>query len=95
MTILIGSDMYRETSIPETFMLLETGLFTPAELLTMLAVTTPRAVCPNRRIGALAPGYETSFLVLETNPLESLDAIRKIRLRIKRGVALPSSQPPS
>jgi hypothetical protein len=49
---------------------------------------TPRSIVPRRRIGRLTDGYEASFLVLDRNPFEKLDAIDDIRLRVKQGCLL-------
>ena len=51
----------------------------------MWAVETPRSIFPHRRIGALEPGFEASFLVLAANPVERFDATKDIRLRVKQG----------
>jgi imidazolonepropionase-like amidohydrolase len=55
----------------------------------MWAVQTPQAIFPERRIGRLDEGYEASFLVLNGNPVEDWSAMRRIRLRVKRGNVLP------
>ncbi len=47
--------------------------------------TTAKTIFPERKIGALKPGYETSFLALEGNPLEDWQQVRKIKLRFKQG----------
>jgi imidazolonepropionase-like amidohydrolase len=54
----------------------------------MWSEATPRAIFPGRRIGALADGYEASFLALAGDPLEDLANVRRIRLRFKQGVPL-------
>jgi imidazolonepropionase-like amidohydrolase len=64
------------------------GVWSDAELLHMWGVETPRTVFPSRRIGRLEDGYEASFLVLDANPLDTLDALRDIRLRVKQGCVL-------
>jgi imidazolonepropionase-like amidohydrolase len=88
-TIAIGSDNYRETSVPEANYLHELGVFTNAELLRIWAETTPRIIFPKRRIGRLADGYEASFLGLEGNPLDDFANTGRIGLRVKQGAVLP------
>jgi hypothetical protein len=39
-------------------------------------------------IGRLADGYEASFLVLASNPLDNFDAVTRIRMRFKQGQPL-------
>jgi imidazolonepropionase-like amidohydrolase len=54
----------------------------------MWAVETPRAIFPDRRLGHLEAGYEASFLVLDEDPTQSLDALRTVVLRVKQGCVL-------
>ena len=54
-------------------------------LLKAWTETTPQAIFPERMIGVLADGYEASLLVLEGNPLEDFQNVRRIRRRFKRG----------
>jgi imidazolonepropionase-like amidohydrolase len=49
---------------------------------------TPKTIFPKRKIGALKEGYEASFLALESNPLDDLTNVRKIRYRFKQGYLL-------
>jgi imidazolonepropionase-like amidohydrolase len=86
--IVVGSDWFGETAWPEIEAMRALGVWSDAELLHMWAVETPRTVFPSRRIGRLEDGYEASFLVLDANPLDSLDALRDIRLRVKQGCVL-------
>ena len=86
--ILVGSDLFPGTAATEVAALARSGLFTNLELLTMWSVTTPRAIFPERRIGALEDGYEASFLVLRDDPLVDMSA-RTISLRVKQGVPIP------
>jgi len=84
--ILVGSDMpYRNTSVGEAFLLLQLGVFTNREILTMWCETTPRSIFPERDIGRLDDGFEASFLVLEGNPIEDFEHVRDIVLRVKQG----------
>lgn len=84
--LLLGSDLIGGTAATEVAALARSGLFSNLELLQMWSVTTPRAIFPARRIGALREGYEASFLVLDADPLQDIAATRAIRLRVKRGV---------
>jgi Amidohydrolase family len=86
--LLLGSDAIGGTAVPEAAALARSGLFTNAELLRMWSMTTPRAIYPNRRIGALDDGFEASFLVLAGNPLTDFRNTRAITMRVKQGVTL-------
>ena len=90
--LLIGSDLIGETAAIEIAALARSGLFTNLELLRMWSVTTPQAIFPKRRIGALQDGYEASFLVLRENPLHDIAATRAITLRVKQGVRITTFQ---
>jgi len=87
-TLLVGSDLFPGTAATEIAALAGSGLFDDLELLRMWCVTTPRAIFPERRIGALEDGYEASFLVLRENPLADMSAPRTISLRVKQGVPI-------
>jgi imidazolonepropionase-like amidohydrolase len=86
--IIIGSDSYRETDVPEAMYLSGLGVFTNAELLRAWSEETPRAIFPGRKIGKLAAGYEASFLALAANPLEDFANVQKISLRVKQGYTI-------
>lgn len=86
--LLIGSDQFRQTSVPEILLISGFKVFTNLELLKMACEITPQAIFPKRKIGFLRDGYETSFLVLGGNPLENLEQIKNIRLRFKQGYFL-------
>lgn len=91
--ILIGSDQFRQTSAPEAQDLVTLGLFTPKEALQSWAVTTPKAIFPQRRIGELSPGYEASFLALNGDPIADFGNTSRIALRVKQGVVLRLKEP--
>jgi imidazolonepropionase-like amidohydrolase len=55
----------------------------------MLVETTPQAIFTSRKIGRLEEGYEASLLVLRENPLEDLERLGDVRLRMKQGRVLP------
>ena len=87
--VIVGSDVYNDTSRGEVDYLRELGIYSNAELLRMWAVDTPRAIFPKRRIGLLDDDHEASFLVLDGNPLEDWNAMRRIKLRVKQGQIIP------
>lgn len=84
-TLAIGSDEHDDTSVGEVRYLRELGVFDELALLRMWTTNAARAVFPGRRIGALREGYEASFLVLESDPLENFESVSRIRLRFKDG----------
>jgi imidazolonepropionase-like amidohydrolase len=86
--IAIGSDSYRNTSVPEAMYLSSLGVFSNAELLNLWTDVTARAIFPRRKLGRLAPGYEASMLVLDANPLTDFQSVRRIRMRVKQGQVL-------
>ncbi|MEP6636555.1 MAG: amidohydrolase family protein [Acidobacteriota bacterium] len=87
-SIAIGSDSYRQTSVPEALSLRKLGVFDNLTLLKMWCESTAETIFPGRRIGHLNEGYEASFLVLSGDPLHDFSNIRKIELRIKQGTLL-------
>lgn len=87
-TVAVGSDYYGQTLTREIRTLRDLDLWDNRALLDMLVEDTPRSIFPTRRIGRLDFGYEASFLVLDENPLEHLDALAGIQLRVKRGCVL-------
>ncbi len=86
--LLLGSDKFGGTAALEAAALKRSGLFTNLELLRMWSVTTPRAIFPKRRIGALRDGYEASFLVLGGDPLADFANTGRIVRRVKQGVPI-------
>jgi hypothetical protein len=88
--VAVGSDRYGQTAHAEFDALRALGLWDNRGLLTMWSEITPRSIFPRRRIGRLEPGYEASFLVLERDPLQDVDAINDIRLRVKQGCIMGS-----
>ena len=86
--LLVGSDQFRQTSLPEILLLSSLNVFTNLELLKMSCEVTPQAIFPKRKIGFLREGYEASFLVLDGNPLADFEQIKNIRLRFKQGYFL-------
>jgi len=91
--VIVGSDSYRNTAVPEAMYLASLGVYTNAELLRMWSDDTARGVFPNRKIGRLEPGYEASFLVLDGDPLADFAKVKSIRLRVKQGITIPEPAP--
>ena len=87
-SVIVGSDAFRTTSLPEALYLSSLHVYDNAELLRLWAEETPRAIFPGRRIGRLAPGYESSFLVLDKDPLADFANVKTIRLRVKQGFTI-------
>lgn len=87
--VIVGSDSYRTTSVPEAMYLASLGVYSNAELLKLWSEDTPRAIFPKRRIGRLEPGYEASFLVLDEDPIFDFANVKRIRLRVKQGITIP------
>ena len=87
-TLVVGSDNPMDTSVLELEQLATLGVWDNLGLLKMWSEATPRAIFPGRKIGALADGYEASFLALGGNPLADLGSVRQIQLRFKQGVLL-------
>lgn len=83
--LAVGSDEPRATSSHEVSYLHGLGIFSNAELLRMWSTDCSKTLFPDRRLGALQPGFEASFLVLESDPLVDFSATRAIRLRVKEG----------
>ena len=72
----IGSDNYLGSAQDELFHLHELDVYSPAELLRAYTEVSAAAIFPGRKIGRIAEGYEGSFLVLSSNPLEDVEALR-------------------
>jgi hypothetical protein len=83
--IAIGSDEFRSTSVPEALAIARAGLMTGVEVLHSLSVTTPAAIFPQRAPFGLAEGAPANFIAFERNPLEDLEAMTKVSLRVKGG----------
>jgi imidazolonepropionase-like amidohydrolase len=84
-----------DTSRAETEFLLESGVVDELALLRLWTGATPRAIFPDRRIGALAEGYEASFVALGGNPLEDWRNVRDVDVLFKQGrvIELPDTTP--
>ncbi|NAS29902.1 hypothetical protein GTQ40_02860 [Flavobacteriaceae bacterium R38] len=83
--ILIGSDAFNKTLSGEIQHFIDLNIFTPNELLKIFCHDTPKAIFPNRKIGKIEEFYEANFLVLKENPLEDINAIKGITMKVKKG----------
>jgi hypothetical protein len=83
--IAIGSDQFRSTSVPEALTIAQAGLMTRSEVLQSLSVTTPAAIFPGRAPFGLAEGAPANFIAFDRNPLDDLESITRISLRVKGG----------
>jgi imidazolonepropionase-like amidohydrolase len=86
--LAIGSDNPGDSSLNEVEYIHNLGVFDNLTLLKMWTEATPKAIFPDRKIGALKEGYEASFLALEGNPLDDFLNVKRITLRFKQGVEL-------
>jgi len=86
--IAIGPDVYGATSLPEAMSLRDLKVFDNLTLLKMWTETTPWTIFPTRKLGQLRDGYEASFLVLGSNPIDDFEKVRDIRMRFKQGAFL-------
>jgi hypothetical protein len=92
--VAIGSDGIQGerrfvTARDEVRFLARHKLLTPLQILRAWSVDTPRTIFPNRKLGALDPGYEANFLVLNANPLADPENLHLIGMRVKAGKVLP------
>lgn len=87
--IAVGSDIFTDNSHKEAALLNQWGIFTSLELLKMWCENSAMTTFPDRKIGYLKEGYEASFLVLGSNPLNDMKEINKsIILKVKQGMIL-------
>ncbi len=87
--VAIGSDSYRQDTVPEALYLNSLHVVDAGTLLKMWTETTAAAIYPVRRLGRLREGYEASFLVLAGDPLVDFANVTRIVQRVKLGHALP------
>jgi hypothetical protein len=92
--IIVGSDSYRTTSVPEAMWLSKLGVLSNAELLRAWTDETAHAIFPQRKIGRLAPGYEASLLVLAGDPIADFINVKRIVLRMKQGQLIQVASTP-
>lgn len=87
-TLLTGSDLWDGSVVDEVRALVGTGVFTPSEALAMATDTTPRALFPQRMIGAFREGAEASLIAFDRDPTADLDALGSVAVAIKQGELL-------
>ena len=88
-TLVVGTDGPPGGAPAEVEHLRASGVFTDLELLKMWSEATATAIFPGRKIGRLREGYEANFLVLAKDPLQDLEAVKQIKLKVKAGQTLP------
>jgi hypothetical protein len=91
--LVLGTDGDAGSVIKEARYLVSLGVLDASTALRLLCVDTPRFIFPGRKIGALAPGYEASFLVLKADPSVDLASLTQIDLRVKQGLELAATPP--
>ncbi|WP_310388078.1 amidohydrolase family protein [Roseateles sp.] len=91
--LLLGSDVFNGNALTELRHLDSLGVLDRAALLRLATISTPQALFPKRRLGCFEPGCEASFLLLTSNPLNDLDALSRIQLRVKQGRVLNLQSP--
>lgn len=90
--IAIGSDSFGRSPVRDVLYLKTLGVYSNLEMLKIWCEDTPRTIFPSRKLGLLAEGYEASFLVLDNNPLDDLEQIKNIKMRVKQGYLLDASR---
>ena len=86
--IALGSDSYRDDTVPEALYIHSLRVFDNVTLLNMWCSTTAATIFPQRRIGHLREGYEASFLALLGDPIQDFTNVQKIEMRVKQGELL-------
>jgi hypothetical protein len=89
--LAIGSDDYRNDTVPEAVYLASLHVLDNRTLLKMWSETTARTIFPRRKVGELREGYEANFIVLEGDPLREFSKVTKVKLRVKQGRMLAVS----
>lgn len=84
--LALGADSYGSTVRPEIDALIKNEVFSNQELLDIYSRSTPQSIFPDRKIGEIREGYEASFLVLNQNPIQRIQAINEISFKVKQGV---------
>ena len=93
--LALGSDSYRNDTLPEALYIASLHVFSNRELLQIWSESTVKTIFPQRKIGRLVQGYEASFLVLKGNPLEDFSAVQPIGIAVKQGHVLALDSPPA
>jgi len=85
--LAFGADQNGSTLMEEIDDLVALNAFSNSYLLSIIT-GSPKHIFPNRKIGQIKEDYEASFLVLNENPIEDIDNIKSIYLRVKNGIIL-------
>ncbi len=88
--LVLGSNAYGRTIAPGLIAAAEKDFLSPAEVLRLATMETPKSIFPDRKIGCLSPGCEASFLVFSADPIKDLQTISDTETRINRGYVLPA-----
>jgi hypothetical protein len=86
--VALGSDSYRDDTVPEALYIYSLHIADNRTLLNLWCSITAGTIFPHRKIGYLKEGYEASFLVLASNPLDDFTAVEHITFRLKQGHVL-------
>jgi imidazolonepropionase-like amidohydrolase len=88
-TFVAGTDAgWRFTSfdsLPQELELMEKGGYSRSEALHAATGRAAKVIGLDHRTGTLAKGLDADVIVVEGNPLDSLDALRDLRLILQRG----------
>lgn len=84
-TLLYGSDNYFDVQ-SELQAMIDSQVWTPAEVVDVLCVQTPRWIFPGRSVGGLQAGDEAGFVVLSENPLQDPRALLRVEAVYKDGL---------
>lgn len=87
-TLAIGSDNVMGTVIDEIIYLDGLGVIPRAELLRRATADTARAMFPDRAIGSFREGADASLVAYDTDPLQTIETLRRPRILIKNGSLL-------
>lgn len=90
--IAVGSDQYGANEIEGLIAGARKHLYPVTDILRWATMTTPRLIFPGRKIGCLTEGCEASLLVLQSDPLKDMAALKSIALRVKDGEPLLPSE---
>lgn len=86
--IALGSDSYRDDTVPEALYVNSLNVIDSRTLLNMWCTTTAETIFAHRKIGYLRDGYEASFLALSGDPIKDFTNVQKIEMRVKQGAIL-------
>jgi imidazolonepropionase-like amidohydrolase len=86
--LALGTDHPTQSVVDEALNIRRIHGLDDLALFRLLTGATAQAIFPARRIGSLAPGSEASFLALDGDPLADFENLRRISLRVRRGIPL-------